>query len=559
MKRVDILFADGDLDERLVCALGLVNGKVQRIEGMQSVADDAMGGPIQVNGVKVYHDVEPEKFLDYLHTAYHSTYSWTEPPFEDDDESYDENGIFIDGLPDNAPIVPTLNGKESAPSDSATVSLPKGLKLSNLAEIAPKLTDTSFNHNSRTIHRKSNGQNLAEIAPIVKPKIIAGEVCESLVFALPTGLKLAFCPNGPGGGISNDCGGSGTGNDSGESLTNSVRSEPTTPPPPDSGEATAYRPDVTHDSDGDGVANAARVGVGAFEIPDKIPLLPNLTPEERQVEKEFADMYEHDPEGMVGSFYDQVMKVSAETGQPPIFETDAAKEWFPSWRGDMMSKSERLEFRATMNTPLHQTANVMAKAAFMRYLDTLKPGDELMVTNGGCGAGKGHALKEESGIKAALEMAAKSSGVWDSAGDQNSTENPWIQKEAEARGLKVNYLFVAADPKVRWADEEIGVVARAEKKGRMVDAEVFVDSYVQGAKNFDAFYQSNKDNPNASFHMVDANGRDKPMVDVSEPPNYLKAANRAELLKFAIDEIAKSKASGAIKSGAAAGQRIWKK
>src|SRR5262249_17451605 len=140
---------------------------------------------------------------------------------------------------------------------------------------------------------------------------------------------------------------------------------------------------------------------------------------------------------------------------------------------------KRAKNRATLNLALHQTANAIAKRAFVQHLNTLKEGDEILVTVGGCGAGKGYAL---GNVPEALAMKDRSKAVWDSAGDQNATENPWIQSEAEARGLKVNYIYVHADPYSQWAHPERGVVKRAAdpKDGRMVDAYVFADSYAIG-------------------------------------------------------------------------------
>ena len=240
-------------------------------------------------------------------------------------------------------------------------------------------------------------------------------------------------------------------------------------------------------------------------------------------------------------------------GDPPTFGTDDAKCLTDAWSHP--DPDTRANNRATLNVALHQTANAIAKRAFVQHLDTLSKGDEILVTVGGCGAGKGFALKNNPD---ALAMKSKAAAVWDSAGDQNATENPWILKEAEERGLKVNYVFVHADPKVQWADPDRGVVKRAAdpKDGRMVDAMVFADSYAIGAKNHNAFHQANKDNPSASFVFLDNTGKPKQIPGVPKEALELDSASLAE---FAQSKVKESSAPERVKSGALVGTRIWKR
>jgi len=215
--------------------------------------------------------------------------------------------------------------------------------------------------------------------------------------------------------------------------------------------------------------------------------------------------------------------------------------------------------RRTGPRPLHQTANTVCKAAFLQHLDKLQPGDEILVTVGGVGSGKGWALREENGVTEALEMKTNSKAVWDSAGDQNATENPWIQSEAESRGLKVNYLYVHADPEKRWSDPQAGVLQRASnpKDGRMVDATVFAESYAVGARNHFQFYESQKSNSSARFVFVDATGS-KPKA-VSEFPKTALQVDRRKLHDYAVQVVRQrmQEIKPTIVRGALVGERIW--
>lgn len=313
--------------------------------------------------------------------------------------------------------------------------------------------------------------------------------------------------------------------------------------------------DPTVDKDGDGVTDAARVGIAAFDVspPPRIPRLPGLTRKERAVERAFASAYERNPDKVAGDFR-KLVSSTTKPGEPKVFGTDDAKALTSAWSSDGMSLEQRSVNRATLNTALHQTANAVAKRAFVQELDSLSPGDEVMVTVGGCGAGKGYALKN---VPQALAMKKKSKVVWDSAGDQNATENPWIQQEAEKRGLKVNYVYVHADPRTQWAHPERGVVKRAgdPNDGRMVDAKVFADSYAYGARNHQAFYDKQKSNPNANFIFLENAGKPRRLNGI---PKSSLNIDSAELASYAMDVVMKSDAPAHVKAGATIGSRIWR-
>lgn len=317
----------------------------------------------------------------------------------------------------------------------------------------------------------------------------------------------------------------------------------------------SYNPDVEHDADGDGVSDAARVGVPAHEVPPPppVPRLPNLTPHERAIESAFADAFQRDPDGMARKYLEMVRA----SKDPSKFEADTAKNLFEPWAGKPdMDPEKRAQMRSTMNTPLHQTASAIAKRAFLMHLDEMSDTDRakgMLVTVGGCGAGKGHALKTLADN--VPELNQRNYGVtWDSAGDQNATENPWLLKEAAKRGIPVTYVYVSADPKVSWADPKRGVVQRAmnPEDGRMVDAQVFADSYVIGAKNHAAF---SKTYAGSAKFVYLSNGEKVERLD--RVPDSDINRSRKDLHDFAVDTIHKGKMPPRVRRGALMGQRIW--
>lgn len=334
-----------------------------------------------------------------------------------------------------------------------------------------------------------------------------------------------------------------------------------------------HNPFIDDDSNGDGVTDAARVGVRAFDVPPPPPIgrLPNLSPLERKAEAQFADAFEADPDGYAREYIREISgagKFDA-NGLPriPTFSTDDAKlldrNWNPG-KDEKISEQERRERKAVLNIAVHGTANAIAKRAFSMYLEDVVaklPQDQrsILVTAGGCGAGKGFALGNIEQMKA---LQGKSAAVWDAAGDQNSTENPWILQEAVKHKIVADFVWVNADPVMTWADSKRGVVFRATKEeegaGRMIDASVYSDSYVLGARNFKNFSDKNPDHPNARFHFLQ-NGKtpekltEFPQSALDYDRRQLYATNRNYVLENA------HLLPRAVVRGALAGDRIWQR
>jgi hypothetical protein len=309
---------------------------------------------------------------------------------------------------------------------------------------------------------------------------------------------------------------------------------------------------VHEDANGDGITDAARVGVPAMDVPPppSIPRLDGLDEKSAHAQEAFIAHYEANPDEVAGKFRELV---TSQEGTP-VFGTDDAKALTDVWSESDPDK--RAENRATMNLALHQTANAIAKRAFVQHLDTLEEGDNILVTVGGCGAGKGFAL---GNVDAAIELKNKAAVVWDSAGDQNGTESPWILEEAMKRGLTVSYAYVHADPKTQWAHPDRGVVKRASnpKDGRMVDARVFADSYVVGAKNHEAFHRANEQNKAVSFVFIDTTSGTPKQTD--RVPKESLSWSASDLVKFAEDTVTTADVPARVKEGALQGRRVWGK
>lgn len=334
-----------------------------------------------------------------------------------------------------------------------------------------------------------------------------------------------------------------------------VAQEPTTAPPP----GKVYNPNP-------GKGKDARVGVPGMNVPPPpamVPRLPNLNPQERAVEHSFATMFEHDPDGTADRAI-QAMANGMGDG-PNIFATDEMKGLFDQWKGTKVTgpdgksdlSPETKAFRSQYNTALHQTANAIAKRAFVRYLDSvvskLPPEKKhVLVTAGGVAAGKGYAIANVDKVNKISQLAA---ATWDSAGEQNSTELPWLAQECKKRGIKMTAVFVHANPSETWENPARGVMERAAKKGRMVDARVFADSYTHGARNFADFQKNTANDPDVETVVLD-NTQKTPQTLPGVPQDML-SMKPDQLYLRCLKALAAAPVPQPVKEGGAAGVRIW--
>jgi hypothetical protein len=299
----------------------------------------------------------------------------------------------------------------------------------------------------------------------------------------------------------------------------------------------------------------ARVGVAGNDVPPppkQLPRLANLREDEKKYEERMNDAFEKNPEGAAKAFLESCEKNNW------VFETDAAKNLLPEWSRPDLPKDEktvhpeRAEFRGKYNAVLHQAANAIAKRAFVSRLDEIAkmPEDKrkVLVTSGGVAAGKGSALAAQP------DLAKSVSATWDAAGEQNATENEWVLEECKKRGIRPTFLFVHADPKQSWP----GVVERAKGIGRMVDAQLFADSYAVGSKNFADFHDKNKDEADFVFGVFQGRGKPAKITD-SMPEEALKldADDIYEHASKYIDE-KKDDLPSYIYDGATIGRRAFK-
>ena len=129
---------------------------------------------------------------------------------------------------------------------------------------------------------------------------------------------------------------------------------------------------------GKGMTKQAIVGVAGKEIPKRVPRFSGVTEEQKEIENQFAELWE-DPEKRGQAIATLREKFTSKDGSMTI-ETDAVKELDPRWGDkqrikDLQNKKKAgtiteeedselngyLSFQQRNNTVLHQTANILAK------------------------------------------------------------------------------------------------------------------------------------------------------------------------------------------------------
>lgn len=218
-----------------------------------------------------------------------------------------------------------------------------------------------------------------------------------------------------------------------------------------------------------------------YQPGSRLPLLEGLPPSLHQLQLEVNAELEAQPQKFVDRYR---AMVDAQGGVPTFVPDDAKGALRPEqWLGANGLTGEVKAFRSNgSNAAMHQAAHALAQMAFVQQLDALAAlpqGDSkrsVLVTNGGCGAGKGYALKQ--GLS--RDFREQFGAIWDAAGEQAALDNQWILQEAAKRGVNVTLVYVHADPLLAF---DRAATKRYDEEGRLVNLRSFAESYVDGGAN----------------------------------------------------------------------------
>ena len=256
----------------------------------------------------------------------------------------------------------------------------------------------------------------------------------------------------------------------------------------------------------------------------------NLSPEERRVEARFAEYLETHTDEAIARYMAQYDKE---------INTDNARELSIDYAPggpdaeDAATKVARTKWSAAVQEP----ASALTKEIYRRALQktpSAKQRKQVVFTAGGAGVGKTTSIKQVAGLAGTLDTAEM---IYDTTLSNFRSAMDRI-KQALAAGRMVSIIFVYRDP----IDSFVGgVLPRAERMGRTLPLEVFLDTHIGAAQVLEKIAQTYKGDDRVAIAVIDnSRGRGN-----AAPSNiaFVKAAagkyRREELkakLSAALDE-----------------------
>jgi hypothetical protein len=224
----------------------------------------------------------------------------------------------------------------------------------------------------------------------------------------------------------------------------------------------------------------------------RIARAKDLSPEERQVEARFAEYLEtHTDEA--------IARYTAKYGKE--INTDNARELSKDYApggpeaDDPATRLARTKWSAAVQEP----ASALTKEIYRRALGkapSAKQRKQVVFTAGGAGVGKTTSIQQVSGLSGALDGAEM---IYDTTLSNFRSAMDKIQ-EALAAARTVSIIFVYRDP----IDSFVGgVLPRAERMGRTLPLEVFLDTHIGAAEVLEKIAQTFKGDDRVAIAVID--------------------------------------------------------
>ena len=218
----------------------------------------------------------------------------------------------------------------------------------------------------------------------------------------------------------------------------------------------------------------------------------NLSPEERRIEARFAEYLEaHTDEA--------IARYTAKYGKE--INTDNVRELSMDYAPggpeaeDSATKLARTKWSAAVQEP----ASALSKEIYRRALQKVpspKQRKQVIFTAGGAGVGKTTSIQQVSGLAGTLDAAEM---IYDTTLSNFRSSMDRV-KQAVAAGRMVSIIFVYRDP----VDSFVGgVLPRAERMGRTLPLEVFLDTHIGAAEVLEKIAETYKGDDRVAIAVID--------------------------------------------------------
>lgn len=218
----------------------------------------------------------------------------------------------------------------------------------------------------------------------------------------------------------------------------------------------------------------------------------NLSPEERQVEARFAAYLEAHTDKAIARYIKQYGKE---------INTDNVRELSSDYAPGGMDAEDpgTVAARTRWGDAVHEPASALNREIYRRALQRdPTPGarKQVVFTAGGAGAGKTTSIRNLSDISQAVEAAEI---VYDTVLSNFRSAAQRID-QALAAGRMVSIIFIYRDP----IDSFVGgLLPRAQRTGRTLPLEIFLNSHVGAIQTFPQLVEKYKEDRRVATAIID--------------------------------------------------------
>ena len=275
---------------------------------------------------------------------------------------------------------------------------------------------------------------------------------------------------------------------------------------------------------------AGRAADGASVYPGKLGIAKakNLSPPEREVEARFAAYLEAHTDEAIAVYLEKYGKE---------INTDNARELSIDYApgGPEADDAATRAARAKWSAAVQQPSSALSKEIYRRALQKVPASGQrrqVVFTAGGAGAGKTTSIRRIPGLTRALDQAEI---VYDATLSRLDSSVARIEQSLAA-GRMISIVFVYRDPIDAFVD---GVLPRAERMGRTLSLEAFLDSHIGAAEVLAKVAAAYKKDDRIAIAVIDNSRGKARLSDIAFSKQTAAKYGRQELkakLSKALDE-----------------------